>query len=145
MPSSDSDAAFISGQFEDVELLYSPRHRTFLFVYMSVYADNTFYYRYLDADRAIRPAHANSDSDGTDFVENVLSYSWSEPQVLYKAAPGLNGNFVYAGGVHQGYFGDEDIVNGGTRMLISWTAPTGKDPSEKITEYQIVTGEVTWN
>lgn len=112
---------------------------------MSIYADSTFYYRYLDADRAIRPAYVSSKSEDKDYVENVLKYSWSEPQVLYKAAPGPSGKFVYAGGVHQGYFGEEDIVNGGTKMLISWTAPTGRDPSEEITEYQLVTAEVTWN
>ena len=128
----------------DMSFFYSPRHLTFIVVYLSAYADSTFYYRYLKADQGILPAYAPGGDQGSDYVENLLKYDWSEQQVLYKAAVGKNGKYIYAGGVHYGYYGSNDITNGGSKMLLSWTAPTGEDPSSVDSEYQIVTAEVSW-
>lgn len=127
----------------DVDVFYSPRHLTFIIVYMTIYADSTFYYRYLEAGQGILPPFAPGGTS-SDYVENILKYSWSAEQVMYKAATGLSGKYIYSGGVHEGYYGSNDIVNGGTKMLLSWTAPTGQDPSSAISEYQIVTAEVDW-
>lgn len=80
-----------------------------------------------------------------DFVANILKFKWSGETALYKAPSGLNGKFIYSGGVHQGYYGSDDITNGGSKMLLSWTAPTGLDPSAFTSEYQIVTAEVEWD
>ena len=134
---------FIKGNFMDVNLFYSPRHLTFIMVYLTVYADNTFYFRYLKADHAILPSFAPG-ADQTDYVENILKYPWSDRRVLYKAPPSLSGRYIYAGGVHDGYYGSNDIKNGGTRMLLSWTAPTGKNPASLTSEYQILTAEIEW-
>lgn len=142
MQAPHSAAWFIKGQFMDGDMFYSPRHLTFIFVYLTPYADNTFYYRYLQADHAIRPSFAGGQDD--DYVENIVKYSWSEEQVLYKAAPGLAGHYIYAGGVHQGYYDEDDITNGDSRMLISWTAPTGENPASLDSEYQMVTAEIRW-
>lgn len=125
----------------DADVFYSPRHLTFIIVYMTTYADNTFYYRYLEADQPIYPAY-HPQADGHDYVENVVKYSWSEARTLYTAVPGLHGKYVYAGGFHQGYFGTDDIINGGSKMLLSWTAPTGMDAASEMTEYQIITAAV---
>ena len=144
MLSPSSTAYFISGSLLDVDLFYSPRHLTFIVVYMNKYADNTFYYRYLKADAAILPPYAPGGDPSADYVENVLKYGWSDEQVLYKAAPGAGNRYIYSGGVHQGYYGANDITNGGSRMLISWTAPTGQDPSSANSEYQLVTAEIAW-
>ena len=126
----------------DVDVFYSPRHLTFIIVYMTVYADNTFYYRYLQADQGILTPFAPGGDSSSDYVENILKYSWSEQELLYKASPGLSGKYIYSGGVHLGYYGSRDIMNGGTKLLLSWTAPTGLDPSTPSSEYQIVTAEV---
>lgn len=128
----------------DSNLIYSPRHLTFIIVYITAYADSTFYYRYLKSDKPILPGFAPGGVRGSDYVENVLKYEWSEEKVLYKAAQGLNGHYIYAGAVHEGYYGSNDIVNGGSKMLLSWTAPTGQDPSSLNSEYQIVTAEISW-
>lgn len=128
----------------DVDIFYSPRHLTFLIVYMNTYADNTFYFRYLNADHAILPPSAPGGDPLSDYVENLIQHQWSREQVLYKASPGLSGKYIYSGGVHQGYFGDNDITNGGTKMLLSWTAPTGLNPASESSEYQIVTAELDW-
>lgn len=128
----------------DIDVFYSPRHLTFIAVYLTIYADSTFYYRYLEADQAILPPYAPGGDKSSDVVENILKYTWSAQQVLYKAATGLSGNYIYSGGVHANYYGSNDIINGGSKMLISWTAPTGLDPSTKTSEYQIVTAEVDW-
>ena len=128
----------------DADLFYSPRHLTFIIVYMTTYADSTFYYRYLDASQSIVPPFGPGGDNTSDYVENIVKYSWSEEQVLYKASPGLGGKYAYSGGVHQGYYGTDDITNGGSKMLISWTSPTGLDPSSDDSEYQIITAEVDW-
>lgn len=144
MPSSSSTAYFISGDFMDVDVFYSPRHLTFIIVYMTTYADNTFYFRYLKANEAILPPSAPGADPSSDYVEALVAHPWSEERVVYKASPGLSGKYIYCGGVHQGYYGDDDIANGGTKMLLSWTAPTGNNPASGTSEYQIITAEVDW-
>ena len=128
----------------DFDVFYSPRHLTFIIVYITIYADSTFYYRYLEADQGIIPPFSPVGDASSDYVENILKYNWSDEKVLYKAAQGLNGKYIYAGGIHAGYFGSNDITNGGSKMLLSWTAPTGLDPSTLTSEYQIVTAEIDW-
>ena len=142
MPGPTSKAYFIEGAFMDLDIFYSPRHLTFVAVYLTAWADSTFYFRFLKADHAIIPPYAPSGDKGSDYVENLLKYDWSEEQVLYKAKPGLRGKYIYSGGVHSGYFGSDDVANGGSKMLLSWTAPTGQDPSTSTSEYQIITAEV---
>ncbi|KAI9873139.1 MAG: hypothetical protein M1830_000789 [Pleopsidium flavum] len=142
--SASSTAYFISGNFMDVDVFYSPRHLTFVIVYMNTYADNTFYFRYLNADHAILPPSAPGGDPLSDYVENMVGHQWSKEEVLYKASPGTSGKYIYSGGVHQGYYGDNDITNGGSKMLLSWTAPTGGNPASESGEYQIVTAEIEW-
>ena len=137
-------AYVVPGGFLDFDILYSPRHLTFIIVYLAKYADSTFYYRYLESDEPILPPYAQGGDPKSDYVELLTKYSWSSEQVLYKAQPGLNGKYAYSGGVHQGYYGEDDITNGGAKMLISWTAPTGQDPASINTEYQLLTAEVDW-
>ena len=144
MEAPSSTAYFIEGSLLDVDIFYSPRHLTFIVVYLTIYADSTFYYRYLQADTAILPPFAPGGDQSSDFVEKMIKYDWSTEQVLYKASPGLSGKYIYSGGVHQGYYGTDDITNGGSKMLLSWTAPTGQDPGSESGEYQIVTAEVEW-
>lgn len=129
--------------FQDVDMFYSELHKTIFMVYMNIFADNTFYYRYLNVSSPIMTPFNGGDSN-TDYVENILTQPWSKEQVLYEAPPSTSGRYVYAGGVHQGYFGADDITNGGTKMLLSWTAPTGQLPSSSNSEYQILTAEVNW-
>ncbi|KAL8812504.1 MAG: hypothetical protein Q9223_007273 [Gallowayella weberi] len=144
MPGASSNATWIEGPIMDIDVFYSPRHMTFIAVYLTIYADSTFYYRYLKADRPIIPCYAPGGDKNSDYVENLLRYDWSDEQVLYKAKPGLAGGFIYAGGVHTRYFGSDDVANGGSRMLLSWTAPTGQNPASAASEYQIVTAEVNF-
>lgn len=129
----------------NVDIFYSPRHLTFIAVFLTTYADNTFYYRYLEADRSIIPPYAPGGNVADDFVANMLKFKWSDEVLLYKAPPGLAGHYIYSGGVHQGYYGSDDITNGGSKMLLSWTAPTGLNPAAFTSEYETVTAEVEWD
>lgn len=144
MPGKTDKAFFFEGPIMDIDVFYSPRHLTFIAVYLTIYADSTFYYRYLKADHAIMPGYGPGGDQNSDCVENLLKYEWSDEQVLYKAKPGLGGNFIYSGGIHTRYFGSDDVANGGSRMLLSWTAPTGQNPASSVSEYQIVTAEVNF-
>ena len=121
-----STAYFLDRPVMDLDVTYSPYHNTFIMVYLTPNADNTFYYRYLKSDIGILPPYEQGGSE--DYVENILKKEWSDEQVLYEAdAPTMG--YIYAGGMHAGYFGDEDITNGGGKMLLSWTEHTGK-PAE---------------
>ncbi|KAI9779812.1 MAG: hypothetical protein M1839_007125 [Geoglossum umbratile] len=131
-PTPSPTAYFIPGAFKTGDLFYSPTHLTFLFIYLTPNADNTFYYRYLQAPSAILP------STTSDFAENIVRYKWSEEMILYKAPPGPNGKFVYAGGVQMGYYGVDDVTNGGKKAMLSWTGiKSGKNGSE----YAFITAE----
>ncbi|KAI9669527.1 MAG: hypothetical protein M1817_004646 [Caeruleum heppii] len=142
MQPADSRAWFLEGAFMDGDLFYSPAHLTFIFVFLNPYADNTFYFRYLETDRALRPSWAVGEEGTDDIAEALVQNRWSEPEVLFRAQSGPTGRYIYAGGVHQGYFGEDDISNGGRRMLLSWTAPTGENPASEASEYAIVTADV---
>jgi hypothetical protein len=137
-----STAYAIPGFYMDADVFYSPAHLTFIIVYLTPWADSTFYYRYLKAGQAIRPSTGtSSDGSFSDYAENLVRYSWSEEKVLYKAQ-NTGGKYIYAGGVHLGYFGADDISNGGKKMLLSWTVPTGKEPGDVMSEYSHVTAHV---
>ena len=142
MQAPDSTAHFVTGAFMDGDIFYSPAHLTFIFVFLNPYADNTFYFSYLEADQAILPGFAPGGDPTSDYAENLVKYRWSEPQVLYKASPGPTGMYIYAGGVHQGYFDGDDITNGGKKVLLSWTSPTGANPATQNSEYQLMTADV---
>ena len=147
MPGADSTALIIEGSFIGIDIFYSSRYSTFIVVYMTTYVGNTFYYRYLKTPTAIIPKHAGGDfgrDSDVDYVENIVHNRWSDSMILYKANPGASGKSVYSGSVHQGYYDNDDISNGGSRMLLSWTAPTGQDAGSTLSEYQIMTGEVQW-
>jgi hypothetical protein len=143
MQTPNSTSYFINGKFQNGDIFYSPYHLTFIFVYLTIYADSTFYYQYLMADEPILPPTApGAGSSSSDYVEALLKYPWSESQILYKAQPGPTGRYVYSGGIQQGYYGDSDITNGGKDMLLTWTVPTGANPAALDSEYQFVTAHL---
>jgi hypothetical protein len=136
---ADATSYLLDQPVMDLDVFYSPYHGTFIMVYLTPDADNTFYFRYLESKKAIIPPYAGGTGD---YVENILKNQWSSEQVLYKAAaPPMA--YIYSGGVHAGYFGDNDITNGGTNMLISWTEHTGQDAASPATGYSLMTAVVT--
>jgi hypothetical protein len=136
---SDATSYLLDDPVMDLDVFYSPYHGTFIMVYLTPDADNTFYYRYLMSDTAIIPPYAGGT---VDYVEHIIKNQWSSEQVLYKAAtPPMA--YIYAGGVHAGYFGNNDITNGGTKMLISWTEHTGQDAASPATGYSHMTAVIT--
>jgi hypothetical protein len=144
---SNSTAYFVNGSVMDIDVFYSPHHATYIMVYLTCDADNTFYYRYLQSDHAIvHPCAASSSnsnpSSESDCVENIVNYPWSDPQVLYKA-PTPAVSYIYAGAVHAGYFGTDDVTNGGMKMLLSWTQHTGQDAASPQSGYAHMTAAVT--
>lgn len=108
---------------------------------MDYYTDNSFYWMYLKAP-ALTPGYAGGSME--DFVEAMYTYTWSSAVLLFKA-PAPSTSYNYGGGMHQGYFGDDDILNGGNRMLLTWTHPTGKNAMSATTGYQLVSAEVQWS
>ncbi|KAK5046583.1 hypothetical protein LTR84_007344 [Exophiala bonariae] len=118
MPSFDSKAVMLDHLIQSLDVFYVPAVRSFVMVYLNTYGDNTFYYRHLPLDLDVVP--------GGDYVEKILTSEWSGEKVLAKPdAP--EREFIYSGGVHLGYFGDDDITNGGWKMLITWTEKIGRD------------------
>jgi hypothetical protein len=138
MPTATKAFSIMTGSFSSGDIFYSPYHRTYIFVYMNNLADSTFHYRYLLAPAAIIP------STGTDTVEAIVKYSWSAEQTLLKTPSALSGQYTYAGGIQAGYFGADDITNGGLKMLLSWSSPTGQLGNSALTQYQIPTAQITW-
>lgn len=129
-PDSASDAFMIDQPVMNMDLIYSPAHQTFIMIYLTPQADNTFYYRYLinndnTTANIIPPYEAGGDDD---YVEQILSKTWSDQNVLFTVPPPERG-YIYAGGLHAGYFGDDDITNGGMKMLCTWTEHTAIDPN----------------
>jgi hypothetical protein len=139
---TNAPGSIMQGSFSSGDIFYSPYHRTYIFIYMNNFIDNTFYYRYLKAPSAVSPP---SDATDEDSVEAIVKYEWSEEQTLLKVPAGPTGKYTYAGGMQAGYYGEDDITNGGTKMLLSWTMPTGQGGASEETEYQIPTAEIDWS
>jgi hypothetical protein len=128
----------------DFDIFYTPYYKTFMMVYLTPHADNNFYYRYLQASQPIIPHYSpeGAVSADYDYVEEILKHPWSEEQILYKADKPPAGNYIYAGSVHAGYFGDDDITKGGKKMLLSWTEHTGEDAASLKSGYAHMTAGV---
>lgn len=141
MPAAGTDNTFVNGSFSNADIFYSPKHQTFIMVWEDNYIDNKFLWSYLQAPEPLVPVY-----DGTDFVENIIKYSWSPAQTLYQAAaPPCSGCYIYSAGVQMGYFENEDITNGGSQMLITYTAPTGKDDGSMAGQYSLMSAVVSWD
>jgi len=106
------------------------------------YTDSTFYWRYLKAPKPLIPGYLGGNA--TDFDQAIYTYSWSADYTLFKSPPPSR-SYNYAGGVHQGYYGDDDITQGGSRMLLTWTHPTGKAAQSATTGYQVISAEINWS
>lgn len=126
MPSPRSNATMIDFPVQDLDVIYVPALHSFMMIYLNTFADNTFYYRHL-------PLDLGADQNGS-YVENIVTSKWSDEKVLVKLDSPVQG-YVYAGGMHAGYFEDDDITNGGWKMLITWTEHTGKDAASPESGY----------
>lgn len=115
----------MTGEYSTADIFYSPKHRTWLMVYMTPYADNTVYWKYLKAP------HAITLNGGYDEVETITQYPWSASQLLFKIPYG--GSYAYGGGMYRGYYEGQDITEGGGSMLYGWTQPTGKPAPNGLT------------
>lgn len=136
MPSFDSKAVILDNLIQSLDVFYVPALRSFVMVYLNTFGDNTFYYRHLPLTLDVVP--------GGDYVDNIVTGVWSEEKVLAKPdAPPRE--FIYSGGVHAGYFGDEDVTNGGWKMLITWTEKTGTDAYAPDAGYAHKSAYVRWN
>lgn len=134
-------SCFYNGSFSAVDVFYSPRHLTFIMVYMNNYVDNTLYWRYLKAPQPILPDYAGGNQ--TDIAQYLTKYTWSSQYTLMKL-PTPAASFTYAGGAQLGYFGENDITRGGNQMLFTWTAPTGKAGGTTQTEYLFQSASATF-
>jgi hypothetical protein len=81
-PKASTTNTFIGGQFSTVDIVYSPRHLTFIAVYMNAYTDNTFYAKYLNAPKPILPQWAGGDE--ADIVQFVTQYPWSTQILVFQ-------------------------------------------------------------
>jgi hypothetical protein len=126
MPSPASNAVMLDMRVQDLDVIYVPAMHSFLMVYLNTLADNTFYYRHL-------PLDLNASDQDYD-MDHIVTAAWSDEQVLAEIDAPVEG-FIYAGGVHAGYFGADDITNGGCKMLITWTEHTGKDAASPESGY----------
>lgn len=142
MPMANSSAVFMTGAYSTLDVFYSPRHQTFIMVFMSNYADNALHWRYLLADHGIVPGYQGGVD--ADYVANIYKYAWSTPQLLLDTPVPSGELYTYGGGSFSGYYDAQDLAYGGTKMLTTWTYPTGEDPGAVDTSYFHQTAEVDW-
>lgn len=137
---TQSSAYFIVGAFSTLDIFWSPRHSTFIMVYQTYYADNSFYWRYLNAPAGLKPVWAGGNM--TDFVQAIYMYQWSADMLLLTTPAPADGSYTYGGGAMQGYYDADDITRGGKKMLLTWTEPTGQNPGSAQTGYLHRSAEV---
>lgn len=140
MPSSSSNATFIQGDFWSVDLFYSPYHATYIIVYLRGGDDAGFHYRYLATSNSsaivpfwVKPtSFVNADGPSgsyVDIAEELVRNKWSKEHALHVVRPGSQNITPSYGGVQLGYFDEDDIANGGKKMLLIWNMPVW-DPKQ---------------
>lgn len=135
-PDSSPNAVMIDQPVMNMDLIYSPAHKTFIMIYLTPQADNTFYYRYLMSkdNQTLRIEPPYEDGGDDDYVAKILTNTWSQEKVLF-SVPVPQRGYAYAGGIHAGYFGGDDIANGGRKMLCTWTEHTSINPDQPNSGY----------
>lgn len=123
-------------------MFYSPRHLTFIMVFMDIYVDNKIYWSYLKATKPIVPTYAGGSM--SDIGQYITQYSWSS-WILLMNLPTPGAYYAYGGGMHPGYFGETDITRGGNKMLLTWTSPTGLNAASVGTQYSMMSAVATWS
>ena len=140
-PDANSHNALILNEpVKDFDLIYSPYFKNFFMIYLTNMADNTLYWRYCQNPGGYVPVYQGGPDD---WAEAIRSCAWSGRQVMYNI-PKPEREFVYAASVHAGYYRDDDITQGGRKMLISWTEKTGQDASSPDAGYAHKTAYVDW-
>jgi hypothetical protein len=137
---NNKDALILNEPVKDFEVIYAPLFKTFIMVYLTNMADNTFYYRYCQPQDIVPPYELGGHAE---YAEAIKGCNWTDRRVLY-TVPEPDREFVYAGGVHAGYYGGDDIVSGGRKMMISWTEKTGQDANSPNAGYAHKTAYVDW-
>lgn len=139
---ASSATAFLQYSLSSGDIFYSPRHGTFIVVYQTAWTDSSIFYAYLKTPTFISPSYNAATYE--DIIENIYKYEWSEAMLLFKTPEVSEGHYTYDGGVLQGYFDEDDIVNGGDRMLLHWTVPTSYPAGSMENGYQFWSAEVRW-
>ena len=133
MPNPDqTEASFFNEYVVDLDMVYNPKANTFIMIYTVFPPDNKFYYReLLPYPGTLNGVFPPYESYGDDhWADTIVSGKWDgEASLLYQVKDPPVGT-MYAGGIHAGYFGDEDITNGGNSILLTWTEHTGKEGPE---------------
>lgn len=100
---------YMPGSFSSGSIFFSPYFETFIMVYFNKMVDSTFYIRYLQLAKPLRPDNTwaaggrNGKGISAEDVEALVNYQWSSEQKLYASSPG-KGGFNYAGNAHPEYF-----------------------------------------
>jgi hypothetical protein len=141
------DTVILNKSVLDFDIVYSPKAKTFIMIYLVYPPDNTFYWRQLypehDMTTGVLPPYMPRGD--VHWADKIVTGKWDTvDNVLYKAPQPARG-FIYAGGVHAGYFGDDDITNGGEAVLISWTEHTGQPGESSESGYAHMTIRVNFN
>jgi hypothetical protein len=123
----------------DLDIIYMPKSATFMMIYTVFPPDNKFYWRQLyphpGTHIGVYPPYKQYGDD--HWADTMLTGDWeSKAHVLYTVPDPAVGS-MYAGGVHAGYFGNEDITNGGDSILLTWTEHTGKSGDAPESGYAI--------
>jgi hypothetical protein len=128
-----SEGSFLNISVVDLDILYLPKSSTFLMIYTTYPPDNKFYFRELlphpGTTEGTFPPYTGFGYSDVNYADTIMTGKWaSEGAVLYEVHPEVA--MMYASGVHAGYFGEEDVTNGGDSILLSWTEQTGKSGAE---------------
>jgi hypothetical protein len=142
---TDLLAAFLDLPVVDLDIIYMPKAKTFMMIYTSFPPDNTFYYRqlYPNTDHTVGVYPPYEKYGDELWAETIITGKWEDnDHVLYKVPNPAMGT-MYAAGVHAGYYGSDDIVNGGNSILVSWTEHTGKEGESPESGYAHKTAKAT--
>jgi hypothetical protein len=104
--SPDSTGNIIDGYFSSGNVFWSEKYNTFMIVYMTSYADNKLYYRYI------------KDSSAS------ITGEWSDEYLLVDTSNKLNGGYGYNYAGHA----YPDFTQDASELLLSITLSDGMTP-----------------
>ncbi|MCJ1307366.1 hypothetical protein MMC25_001012 [Agyrium rufum] len=113
--STDSSRIYLPGSFSSGSMFFSPFFATFVLIYFNMFADSTFYVRYLDLDQPLTqdPTWTTGgklgDGIATEDAEAIVKYAWSPEQKLYGSTPG-KGGYNYAANAHPEFYNGQYLA-----------------------------------
>jgi len=118
-------AIIVPGVFSRPTIIFSKLHGSFLLIYTRGNLESTFHIRKLNVPEPLELPTEDTPLSSYlwDWVpEQLVKHPWTDEETFFKAPTADKYSLNFAGSVALGYMGEDDIMRGGNKMMVTWTS-----------------------